>query len=77
MSDEDCKFTYSLLCSCLLNSIEVIDHIIVGMDRTISMHSQRMLDMLKEKAYDRLQLTKEKRTFLSSLSENYLRDDDE
>lgn len=77
MSDEDCKFTYSLICSCLLNSIEIIDHIIVGIDRTVSMHSQKILDSLKEKAYDRLQLTKEKRTFLSSLSENYLLDDDE
>ncbi len=77
MSDEDCKFTYSLLCSCMLNSIEVIDHIIVGTDRTISMHNQKMLDRLKSKAHDRIGLTKEKKVFLSSLSADYISDDED
>lgn len=50
MSDEDCSFTYSLICSCLLNSIDVIDHIIVGGGTAISLASQKIIQKLKEKA---------------------------
>lgn len=75
MSDEDCRFTYSLLCSCMLNSIEIVDHIIVGIDRSISMHGQKILDKLKQKAFDRMQLSNEKRLFISSLSADYIVDD--
>lgn len=76
MSDEDCKFTYSLICSCLLNTIELVDHIIVGTDKVVSMNSQKVLDSLKKKAFDRLQLPEEKRTYLSSLSDDYIVDDE-
>lgn len=71
MSDEDCSFTYSLLCSCLLNSIDVIDHIIVGTDRTISLCEQKMMGKLREHAAKTVQLPKDQFKYLSSLSENY------
>ncbi len=75
-SDEDIKFTYSLLCSCMLNSIEIVDHIIVGTDKTISMEGQNSLPNIKSYAYDKLKLSPEKRLFLSSLSEDYIVDDE-
>ncbi len=71
MSDEDCRFTYLLICSCILNSIEVLDHIIVGTDKTISLFEQHILPKLKEKAYNAIKLSEKKQTFLSSLSQNY------
>ncbi len=71
VSDEDYKFTYALVCSCLLNTIELIDHIIVGVDASISMHSQGTLSTIKHKAYERLQIPVSKVDYLSSLSENY------
>ena len=70
-SDEDCTFTYSLLCSCLLNSIDIIDHIIVGQDKTIAMSGGGLLAKLKERAYENIRLPKNKILFLSSLSEGY------
>ena len=72
MSDEDCAFTYSLICSCLLNSIEIIDHIIVGTDKAISLASQNILQKLKEKAVTTINLSRQKFSFLSSLSNDYL-----
>ena len=70
MSDEDCSFTYSLVCSCLLNSIEIIDHVIVGIDKAISLCEIGVLQKLKERACNHIQIPKEKQLFLSSLSEN-------
>jgi len=75
MSDEDCAFTYSLICSCLLNSIDIIDHIIVGVDKTISLAAQRILEKLKEKAFNSIQMPREKFSQLSSSSKEYLIDE--
>jgi DNA repair protein RadC len=71
MSDEDCAFTYSLMCSCLLNSIDILDHIIVGTDRTISLTERGVMEKLKARAFKNLQLPQDKREFLSSSSEAY------
>lgn len=71
MSDEDCTFTYSLICSCILNSIDVVDHIIVGTDKTISLASQNILPKLKEKAVHTIHLSQEKLMMLSNSSEDY------
>lgn len=73
-SDEDCAFTYSLLCSCMLNSIDILDHIIVGKDSVTSMASQKILQRLKAKASSNVQVSKDNIGFLSSLSENYIID---
>ena len=71
MSDEDCTFTYSLICSCILNSIDIVDHIIVGMDKTISLAAQNILQKLKEKAVSTIHLSHEKLMMLSNSSEEY------
>lgn len=71
MSDEDCRFTYSLLCSCLLNSIDILDHIIVGTDKTISLCEQQMMSKLKERAVKTIQLPQDQLPFISSLSSDY------
>ena len=74
MSDEDLAFTYSIVCSCMLNSIEVVDHIIVGTDKTISLQEQHVLQKIKERALNTIQIPRDKKIFLSSLSENYIID---
>lgn len=74
MSDEDCAFTYSIVCSCMLNSIDVVDHIIVGTDKTISLQEQQVLQKIKERAIKTIQIPRDKKVFLSSLSANYVVD---
>ena len=73
MSDQDCKFTYSLVCSCILNNIEVLDHIIVGTDRTISLYEQGILEKLKQRATSTIQISDEKRFFISETSKSYIK----
>lgn len=71
MSDEDCRFTYSLICSCLLNSIEVLDHIIVGDGKAVSLYEMNIIEKLKARAVKKILIPKDTALFLSSLSENY------
>ena len=73
MSAQDCRFTYSLLCSCILNNIELIDHIIVGIDKTISLYEQDILPHLKRKAANTIQITPDNSTFVSETPEGYER----
>lgn len=70
-SDEDIRFTYTTMCSCLLNNIDVVDHVIIGTDRSISMKEQGLLETLREKISNDVVLTDEKRLFLSESSEKY------
>lgn len=76
MSDEDCRFTFSLICSCLLNEIELLDHIIVGIDRNFSLHEHKILEKLTKRANDKVLIPKDTQIFLSSLSENYIRSEE-
>lgn len=71
MSDEDASFTYNLLCSCLLNSIEIVDHIIVGMDKTISLASQQHLQKLRQSAFKALNIPQQNQVSVSSDSAEY------
>ena len=73
MSDQDCKFTYSLICSCILNNIDVLDHIIVGTDRTISLYEQGIVEKLKMRAANTIQISEEKRFFISESSKSYIK----
>lgn len=73
-SDEDLRFTYSLVCSCLLNSICLVDHIVVGTDRTFSMDEHLIIEKLADRAFDKVVVTKDLLTFLSSTKEKYIRD---
>lgn len=72
MSDEDFRFTYSLMCSCLLNSIDVLDHIIVGTDRAISLCEQHLIRKIKERAVASLNLPQDRISMLSADSEEYI-----
>ena len=74
MSDEDCRFTYSLICSCLLNSIELLDHIIVGTDRTFSLHENQVMEKLVERARKNVLIPKDIQIMLSSIRKTYNRD---
>lgn len=71
MSDQDCRFTYSLLCSCILNNIELLDHVIVGTDKTISLYEQGIMAMLKKKASDTIQITDSNKLFISEEPADY------
>lgn len=71
MSDEDCSFTYSLICSCLLNSIELLDHIIVSPTDVTSMAEKRVLPKLKEHAFRTLSVPITNMSLLSSVSTKY------
>lgn len=70
-SDEDIKFTYTTLCSCLINNIDILDHVIVGTDRSISMQEQGILDTLKRKVQNDVVLSNDKKLLLSESSASY------
>lgn len=74
MSDEDYSITYSIVCSCVLNSIDVLDHIIVGTDKSISLHECNIMEKIKNKAVAATKITKDTELFLSSSSELYKQD---
>lgn len=76
MSDEDFAFTYALLCSCLLNSIEILDHIVVGMDKPFSFYESGKLEQLRKVAVEKIHLPKDKILFLSNLTANYINSKD-
>lgn len=71
MSSQDCRFTYSLLCSCILNNIELLDHVIVGTDKTISLYEQGILAKLKQRASVTIQISEENKFFVSEEPEGY------
>ena len=73
MSGQDCRFTFSLLCSCVLNNIELIDHIIVGTDRTISLYEQGILAKLKERVAKTIQISDSNRLFVSETPSGYIK----
>ena len=70
-SSQDIRFTYSLLCSCILNNIELLDHIIVGTDRTISMFEQGIMASLKEKVAKVIQINEDNKMFVSDTPIGY------
>ena len=73
MSNQDCRFTYSLLCSCILNNIELLDHIIVGTDKTISLYEQGILAKLKQKASSTIQISDSNKLFISEEPAGYIK----
>lgn len=57
-SDDDLAFTRTVLCSCLLNDIDVLDHIIVSKKDASSFAELGLLNGLKKNAFDSLKLGK-------------------
>lgn len=72
MSDEDLKFTYSLVCSCLLNNIDIIDHIIVGQDANYSLSEHGIMSYLKQRAFKKVLVPKDTQIIVSSTSDKYI-----
>ena len=72
VSDEDFSFTYSLICSCLLNNIDVIDHIVVGADKAVSFFEQKLMATLKEKAANTVKLSQARKELISNLTVPYI-----
>lgn len=53
-SDEDIAFTAKILFSCIINNIEVIDHLIAAEDDCFSFEESRLLRELKQDAYRKI-----------------------
>lgn len=72
MSDEDFRFTYSLVCSCMLNDIDILDHIIVGTDKAYSFAEHGLMIKLKDKANGKVLIPRETQIMLSNISKKYI-----
>lgn len=73
-SDEDFRFTYSLVCSCMLNSIDVLDHLVVGIGGTSSFLEDNLLPRIKDRTIKTVQIPKETQLILSESSLSYNND---
>ncbi len=71
VSDDDLKFTYSLICSCLLNNIVLTDHVVVGTDGVSSMNDSKIIQALTLKASSNVIVNKETRLLISESSKSY------
>lgn len=72
-SDEDLIFTKTIICSCMLNDIDVVDHIVVSSEGECSFTELNLLSSIKLSAYKTLPLPNKdevKAKFFDS--ENYL-----
>lgn len=72
MSDDDFKFTYSVMCSCLLNSIDVVDHIIIGTDGGLSLGEAGAIAKIRKKATANTQISRDIQTFLAASEKEYI-----
>lgn len=66
-SDEDIRFTFSLLCSCLLNNIDILDHVIIGKNELYSFKNGGIMDGLRNRASKSILLSKDMQ---ANISEN-------
>lgn len=55
-SDEDIHLTHNIMCSCLLNDIELIEHILVTPEGAYSMAAKGNIEMIKQMALKRVRL---------------------
>ena len=69
-SDEDISFTARLVANCIMNDIEIIDHIIVGSDKQFSFEESGILAELKRDAIRKFS----KHSKLLTTSSNYIID---
>ena len=66
-SDEDISFTSKIVINCILNDIEIIDHIIVGSKNQFSFEEAGLLSQLKKDAIRQFN----KNSKLGTTSSNY------
>ncbi|MBO4569993.1 MAG: hypothetical protein J5689_02110 [Clostridia bacterium] len=72
-SDEDLTFTRTIICSCMLNDIDVVDHIIVSPEGESSFAELNLINSIKLSAYKTLPLPNKDSIKPSSFeSENYI-----
>ena len=69
-SDEDMNFTCSILSNCIMNDVDVLDHIIVGSNRAFSFTENSMWKDLRRDAIDKLVNKQQSSRFLQP-SANY------
>lgn len=55
-SDEDISFTRSIICSCMLNDIDVLDHIVVSRGESSSFAELGILNSIKQSAFNTIPL---------------------
>jgi len=70
-SDEDIAFTSKILVSCILNDVEVLDHIIAAKDTAFSFEESLLLKELKRDAIRKLPYDKEAMSKFGQQSSNY------
>lgn len=71
-SDEDVAFTSKIIFSCIINNIEVLDHIIVAEDDTFSFEESMILRELKRDALRKLPFDQNAKDKFGQASSNYL-----
>lgn len=76
MSDEDCRFTYSLVCSCMLNSIDILDHIVVGVNGVFSFDEHKIMEKLRQKAFNKVLIDNATKLFISNSNKKYIRSEE-
>ena len=72
-SDEDIAFTCNIIANCIMNDVDVLDHIIVGQNKSFSFQEQNLWAELKQDAVKKLSNKYQYTKFLHP-SENYIID---
>lgn len=62
-SDEDVLFTNKLFYSCLLNDIDILDHIIIGKESSFSFAHEQLLFEIKKQVFNHFNIDKENAIF--------------
>ena len=73
-SDQDLSFTRALVCSCYLNEIQVLDHIIVSDTEAYSMEEHSILPLIRSSAYRAISKESDIKPKLSQTQLNYRND---
>lgn len=74
VSDDDFSFTYSLTCSCLLNNIDVLDHIVVGTDKSVSFKNLGHMQLIVRRACEKVQIPLLEREQFEASEKTYIDD---
>lgn len=74
-SDQDISFTRALVCSCFLNEIQVLDHIITCDTDAYSMEEHQILPLIRSSAYKAVYKQTDIKPKLSQTALNYKIDD--
>ena len=73
-SAEDYSFTKILACSCLINDIDLLDHIVVSANGSTSMAEQGTLNEIKRSAFESIPLPNKKEAHDRLATNNFASD---